>query len=254
MTLILTHITRYGIVHASDSNLTANGKSAGEGKKVFHIPRLNAGLSVAGSYAVGGTPMNEWMQSFIDQPEPRGETQLGGFAESLRGALQKQMRPEERKQGCFVHLAGYAADGQQYHPEFWYISNIHGIEKNGKYSVPDADFKADEEFWRYAERRAGWLFFNGSREGRFAINTLGKSLNDYMSWVWSAGLGFRPPQSLKEVEGLVKLQMNMVTLLFGMSSFPGPPIGGETRIYSIPPPSVAANQSDRPGMEARKCP
>jgi len=51
MTLILTQLSKYGIIHASDSNISnERGELLGEGRKVFEIPHLNAGLSVAGSY------------------------------------------------------------------------------------------------------------------------------------------------------------------------------------------------------------
>ena len=67
MTLILTIINKYGILHASDSALTSNHAAAGEGKKTFSINFLNAGLTVAGAYSVGGVNMNQWMTDFINQ-------------------------------------------------------------------------------------------------------------------------------------------------------------------------------------------
>ena len=67
MTLIVTHIDKLGIIHASDSNLTSSDdKLAGEGKKVFSIPKLNAGISIAGSYGVGNETMDIWLPKFID--------------------------------------------------------------------------------------------------------------------------------------------------------------------------------------------
>jgi 20S proteasome alpha/beta subunit len=62
MSLIFTHISRHGIVHASDSNLSySNDQSAGEAKKIFEINYLNAGLTVAGSYEVDNECMDVWM-------------------------------------------------------------------------------------------------------------------------------------------------------------------------------------------------
>ena len=62
MSLILTHIDRCGIVHAADSNLTSSsGGAAGTGMKVFNLPYLHAGLSLAGSYSVDGVAMDKWM-------------------------------------------------------------------------------------------------------------------------------------------------------------------------------------------------
>ena len=65
MTLILTHISQYGIVHASDSNLTADGSHAGTASKIYPIAHLQAGLTVAGAFSVGGATMESWMPEFI---------------------------------------------------------------------------------------------------------------------------------------------------------------------------------------------
>jgi len=66
MTLIATHISKYGIVQASDSNLTAGGKVKSPGKKVFDLPFGVGALAVAGSYRVGGREMDAWMSECID--------------------------------------------------------------------------------------------------------------------------------------------------------------------------------------------
>ena len=67
MTLIITQISKHGIIHSSDSNLTdENNKTAGVGKKCFAIPNLNAGLTVAGVFSVGSVRMDDWMNNFID--------------------------------------------------------------------------------------------------------------------------------------------------------------------------------------------
>ena len=56
MSLILTQLSRFGIIHASDSQLTESignvDKDGGLVKKVFEIPYLQAGLSIAGSFVL----------------------------------------------------------------------------------------------------------------------------------------------------------------------------------------------------------
>lgn len=44
MSIIVTHISQHGIIHAADSKLTDSetGRSAGEGQKLFEIPRLGS--------------------------------------------------------------------------------------------------------------------------------------------------------------------------------------------------------------------
>jgi hypothetical protein len=62
MTLMLTHINKDGIIHASDSNLTANdGTEAGQAQKTFPIGFLKSGFALAGSYSVGGVHRDKWM-------------------------------------------------------------------------------------------------------------------------------------------------------------------------------------------------
>jgi hypothetical protein len=62
MTLILTHISRDGIIHASDFNLTANdGTEAGQAQKTFPIGFLKSGLTLASSYSAGGVHRDKWM-------------------------------------------------------------------------------------------------------------------------------------------------------------------------------------------------
>lgn len=95
MTLIVTYISKYGIVHASDSNLTSSsGDPAGEGRKTFPIPALNAGLTLAGAYSVAGTKMDAWMEGFI---EAHTAVSLDIFADKLKDALENQMSPSEKE-------------------------------------------------------------------------------------------------------------------------------------------------------------
>jgi hypothetical protein len=51
VTLIATVISKYGIIQASDSNLTdTEGRAAGAGQKLFDLPFAPAALTIAGSY------------------------------------------------------------------------------------------------------------------------------------------------------------------------------------------------------------
>src|SRR5438132_1473193 len=67
VTLIVTAITNHGIVHASDSNLTADeGRVlAGRGTKVFRLGFTEAAVSVAGAFSVARERMDKWMPDAI---------------------------------------------------------------------------------------------------------------------------------------------------------------------------------------------
>jgi len=85
MTLILTHLSKFGIIHASDSNLTSDADAPeGQGQKVFKVPFLNAGLSIAGAYSVAGKPMDVWMTDFISSQASDGVGSISNFAHGLK--------------------------------------------------------------------------------------------------------------------------------------------------------------------------
>jgi hypothetical protein len=65
MTLILTQINKYGIIHASDSNVTDDsGQFVRQAKKTFKIPGLKAGLIAPSQFAIQPQPPLGW---FIPQ-------------------------------------------------------------------------------------------------------------------------------------------------------------------------------------------
>ena len=104
MTLIVTQISKHGIIHTSDSNLSDQySKTVGTGKKCFTIPKLNAGLTIAGSFEVGTLRMDKWMENFISKST---SNKLEDFAEELRSSLEKGMT-EAQKSGSLIHIAGY---------------------------------------------------------------------------------------------------------------------------------------------------
>ena len=47
MTLILAHLSKHGIILASDSNLTSDSGDEGEGQKTFLVPYLQSGCNAS---------------------------------------------------------------------------------------------------------------------------------------------------------------------------------------------------------------
>jgi hypothetical protein len=249
MTLIVTHISRHGIVHASDSNLTSvAGYQAGQGQKTFEIPRLNAGLALAGTYSVGGNSMDIWMKYFIDsQP---GNT-LAEFAAGLRDALSQQMNPEEKANGTLMHLAGYAEQNGVYHPELWFIRNADIDPATGQYQITD-QLQLSEDFWSrdcpqhnlmQAFQTGAYIFyFNGFAPGRITFAALQPIMADFFSNIWSnPNWNFRPPASISEIELLVKLFIQIISTVFQFSDYSAPLIGGDAQTYVIPQPERIAS-------------
>lgn len=252
MTLIVTHISKHGIVHASDSNLTSDvGHQAGQGQKTFAVPRLQAGLALAGAYSVGGNSMDRWMKSFIES-EPSAT--LADFAAALRNALSRQMQPEEKAAGILMHLAGYAEQEGVYHPELWHLRNVDIDSATGQYRITDP-LQLTEDFWSrdcpkrnimrafQSDTYAYQMYFNGFAPGRITFAALQPVLADFFESIWGQpDWKFRPPASIGETESLVKLYIQIISAMFQLSDYSAPIIGGYAQTYGIPQPrSIASN-------------
>jgi hypothetical protein len=252
MTLIVTHISRFGIIHATDGNLTAvNGSPAGEAPKVFPVPFLNTALTVAGSYGVGGQSMDLWMRNFIQEQQRLNCDSLRAFATALRDALQDKMTPQEKNQGSMLHLAGYVRENDASHAEFWFVRNVYCMDKNtGEYSDFRDTFQISEDFWErdWPQNNLAQLFqqdgyqiyINGFTSGRVSYVILQSVMDQFFRSVWrNAAWRFRPPVSLEENTLIVDLYIRTIGVLFRISNYTAPIIGGTPQTFTIAPPSRA---------------
>jgi hypothetical protein len=243
MTLIVTHISKYGIIHASDSNLTASGLAAGEGKKTFPIPDINAGLTIAGSYSVFGVSMDSWMNEFI---QTHTGLSLAVFADTLKCELESQMSKDEKTRGTIIHLAGYAKMNGVSHPELWHIRNVGINPHNGEYTAQN-QFHISEDFWsrdcprsnlmQEFQKGSYQIYVNGFASGRTSFMILQPIINKFFSEIWgNPAWKFRPPASINETETLVKLYIQIIESLFIFSDYSAPFIGGDPQTYAIQQP------------------
>lgn len=257
MTLIVTHIDKFGIVHASDSNLTSHNQTVGEGTKVFGIPNLNAGLSIAGSYSVGSNSMADWMPDFIIRQSEIPGINLNIFSHNLKTELEKTMTSDEKKGGSIIHIAGYVTENGLSHPEFWFVRNIHRIDQQtGYYKDIDDKFEISEDFWTrdcqaetfsksWADptRNAIQTYFNGFSPGRIGYYAVSSELRRFFNYMWNnKSWKFRPPQSIEETEILLKNYMQIIDTLFVLSEYKARYIGGTIQTLVIKPPSSLAGQ------------
>jgi len=253
MSLILTHIDRYGIIHGSDSNVsTRSGRQAGQGRKTFPVQHLDAGLTVAGSYSVGNKRMDSWMDGFIQSHADSGNTSLANFAEALRNELQRQMLPDEKADGSMIHIAGYVEQGGESHPEFYFVTNVHRIDPvTGEYNDIDENFGVSEDFWnrdcpkfnllQEFQRGVGQIYINGFASGRISFLALQRNMTHFFRGIWgNPTWNFRPPHSLDENRLLIEMYIRIIGTLFEISDYSAPFIGGDPRTYAIPqPPNIA---------------
>jgi hypothetical protein len=251
MSLILTHINRFGIIHASDSNLSIPGQDVIEGKKVFAIDFLNAGLSIAGTYSVDGTDMNIWMEEFIENQRDAKVGTLKQFSEILQQRLQSSLRENEFHLGCMIQISGYSETNGVIHPEFWFLRNIHSINREtGQYENIDETIAISEDFatrdllynttidkYNFREHEFDYSYFNGFAPGRISYHYLTRSLDTFFNNIWSnKKWKFRPPSNLNDYKLLINSYILTIDTLFQLSDDYGRVIGGNPQFYLIPAP------------------
>ena len=116
MSLILTTISRRGIVHASDSNLSSATGPAGTGQKVFEVPALCAALSVAGAYSVSNVSMAAWFPATINQFMSQSDPRLGAFGRIPAQESRATDDSSREGRGSLMHLCGYVPSAGRHCP------------------------------------------------------------------------------------------------------------------------------------------
>lgn len=255
MTLILTSINKYGIIHASDSALTSQNRPAGENKKTFEINYLHAGLTIAGAYSVSGVGMDIWMSDFIQKESNLKVFSLSQFANNLKNELETKMVAQEKNNGSMIHIAGYVEESSLYHPELWFVRNVTGINpETGEYIGVSHQFQVSEDFWtrdcpKYKSMEAFkegvyFIYINGFASGRIGFNQLQSVLIPFFQQIWgNPSWKFRPPQSIEESKLLVELYFQIIITLFKISDYPAPFIGGGIQTLVIQQPLNIVRES-----------
>lgn len=248
MTLIASYITKFGIIQASDSNLSGKEGSAGFGQKVFPIPHLNASLAYSGVYSIDGKNIDQWMNEFINGSFFTTET-IEEFTKDLAVKMNSEMRAEEIKCVSIVHIAGYAKHDHQSHAEHWHISNTQ-LQTDGNYAKAEDEFHIENDFNSRTNPEQRELlrsfdfdcfnhqyYINGYPPGRDIANAIKGSLDETLVAIWKQdNWKFNKPENLFEFSTIVKLYFEFVKTLFKMSNYPALFIGGETQTHLIPVP------------------
>jgi hypothetical protein len=105
MTLINTIVSNYGLIQASDSNITrSDSAEPTSGPKVFQLGFTNAALALAGTYRVGSQRMDTWMPRCISDYAASPQPTLEGFANYLKDRLDRELNDRQRA----VSIQGWA--------------------------------------------------------------------------------------------------------------------------------------------------
>jgi hypothetical protein len=248
MTLIATYINKFGIVHASDSNLTSDKGNSGFGQKVFPIAHLNSALSYSGSYSVNGISVDKWMNDYIQGSFFTNKT-LKEFSEQLRDRLSTDMRDYELSAATIIHISGYSEIDYQSHLEFWHISNT-TLGDDGNYTAPKSEFHVINDFNSHLNLqqreqisnfdinlRNHQFYINGFPPGRISYMIIKSILDMVLNDIWTKpDWSFRRPNNLFETSIMIKLYFEFINRLFIMSDYKALYIGGEIQTHLIPAP------------------
>lgn len=240
MSIIVTQISKYGIIFGSDSNITSTELLEGERKKIFNIPKLNSSICIAGAYSVAGELMDSWLPKFIEG-EAENYNCLGDFVRLLASAFEVNMTPGEKQELSISHISGYT-DG---HPEMWCLSNTILLE-SGVYSTGSANFHYSEDFWSrdWPNNHLNELFesdglnyqiyVNSLSQGRVAFNMVRQFIDTYFVSIFSLPqFNFRYPRNIEEQELLVRTYIDIINTTYMLSDYEPKVIGGATQTHSI---------------------
>ena len=248
MSLILRYINKFGIVLASDSNLSNDHGNAGFGQKVFPIPHLNAGLAYSGSYNINGSTVDKWVTEFITGSFHLYDT-IEKFTSGLCESLTKEMLEHELELCTIIHISGFQQIDSMSHIEHWHISNT-GLLPNGSYDEASKEFKFHCDFntrlnkqhrEHIIQNQSDFVyrqyFINGLSSGRISANQLIHVLELTLNDIWSKGDNkFRKPENIFETGNVIKLYFEVVIQLFKMSDYNALYIGGDVQTHLIPVP------------------
>jgi hypothetical protein len=249
MTLIASYITKFGIIIASDSNLSDDKGNAGHGQKIFPIPHLNACLAYSGVYSINGISIDHWINEFISGSFYTISS-IKGFTIQLHDRMNSEMRDYEMSEVSIIHIAGYQRVDSCSHVEHWHISNTKLNTEDGSYSPALDKFHYSNDFnsgsipvhklsldIMESNPHKHIIYINGFPPGRISYMKLKNTLDHVLDSIWNKPeWKFNKPNNINEFSLIVELYFDFVSKLFPMSDYKALYIGGDiqTQVISVP--------------------
>jgi hypothetical protein len=153
VSIFVSEIIAEGIVFAADKNITwtyadRDGAPVASvqdvGSKVLLWPRDKALLGYVGRAEAGGRPMHDWLYDFMG--DHVNFVEPGTVANDLRNRLQAEIGGPNQP-ASIVQFAAFARRDAHIVPEYWHITNVHGLNDRG-YLPASADFIAEEQMFK----------------------------------------------------------------------------------------------------------
>jgi hypothetical protein len=254
MSIFVSEVLADGIVFAADKNitLTRSGSSTVQdsGSKILRWPKRKALLGYVGCAQIGNQTMHDWLYDFIgahiDFTEPEA------VANDMRDRLQNEIGGAGSR-GTIVQFATFVRRKGHIVPEFWHVTNIHGLAENGEYLPASDAFGATERLLgvhlnqatpqnirtvlrQCAEEFNPFWFHQGINLTVF--NTLSGAVKQAFAALQKSG-HLSPPQSLADWERHARMWVLIYGAYFEAFGEPGQRyVGGGADVLSIPWPDA----------------
>jgi hypothetical protein len=257
MSIFVSEILPEGIVFAADKNVTiskldAQGKVVSEvqdqGSKILRWPKRKALIGYVGCAEVGNQGMHDWLYDFIGDHIDFSDPET--VANDLRGRLQREIGGHGAP-ASIVQFATFARREGFIVPEFWHITNIHGMTEAG-YDPPSNTFKVSERLLGvhlqgqatpgtirdYLKIRAQQFqpFWFHQGFGLAVFNTVTEAARQAFAVLQTSG-HLTPPANLADWERHAKMWVLIYGAYFEAFGLPGQRyVGGGADTLSIPWP------------------
>lgn len=231
MTLILNEIHILNgldsvlMVAAADRRITSDGAYHSSRRKVFRIPYLNGAISYFGIAQIGPPSSPKFLSDFLPDfiRKNSSAASLGEFAQTLHAQMSVLVAQSVlAKHPSGFHICGYDYQGL---PDFWYMSNIGGIQDfqyvglKPRYDPPSSHFlgrDASNQFqWDgkdpHSAKNGVQIYRNGDYRAHVAAwEALDGILGSLLQFP-----DFDPPHSPKEYGVYVKFKFEFIAYVYG---------------------------------------
>lgn len=257
MSILVCEVLPIGIVLAADRNVTITssdrqGNAISQvqdlGSKILRWPKNRALLGYVGCATVRGQSMHDWLYDVMG--DHIGFTDPEVVANDLRDRLQSEIGGPGAPRSI-IQFATFARKGGTVVPEYWHVTNVHGIT-NGEYDSPSETFLASERLLGFHLREAAspqnirqyldtcaqqfqpFWFHQGIDLAVF--NTITEAARQAFVYLHRAGC-LAPPQSLQDWERHARMWVLTFGAYFEAFGAPGQRyVGGGADVLSIPWP------------------
>jgi len=235
MTLIITEVSRYGIVMVADSAITSITTKNGNihsinieengATKLSKIDYLNAGISWWGLATISEKGTEEWINEFIEKNKNDCKS-VSEFAKKLEKELRNVLGKIDTELG--FHLAGYEASSRGNLPSFYHITNS---AKNDCFDHSTKEFEAQPD---YTPEKYDPTIFKITRNGAYFIYAnISNMLQQFFNQIAATqGIMIPGEQSLDGREEYLRFYMEMIKKIFTISNLEQT-IGGKVASLKI---------------------